>query len=294
MRLRSVELELPQPDAAAKFLTGAWGLLDAGQRGKTTFLRGTADHGYIISLTEAPMSGVASVTFSASREEVEGVAQRAKAGKVAHQPMKTFDEPGESHGFVLQGLEGQIYRFIAETQPVAKLPDDQNRPIQLTHTVLNSTDREACVRFAEQIFGFRISDRTGAMSFVRCNRQHHALAYVKADLCSLNHLAFEMPNLEAVMLGIGRMRDNGVPLVWGPGRHGPGNNVFGYFVAPFGGIIEYTSEVNLVDDDYPVGKPEDWTWPPGRVDQWGLSMKDMERAEAAERQYKFRPVAIPA
>ena len=87
------------------------------------------------------------------------------------------------------------------------------------------------------------------------------------------------------------MRDNGVPLIWGPGRHGPGNNVFGYFVAPFGGVIEYTSEVNLVDDDYPVGKPEDWTWPPGRIDQWGLSMKDSARAEIAERQYQFRPLA---
>ena len=218
------------------------------------------------------------------------MAQRAKAANVVHQSMQSFDEPGRSHGFLLQGLEGQAYRFIAETEPVARLPDDQNRPIQLTHAVINSSDREACVRLAEQVFGFTLSDRTGAMSFLRCNRQHHAVAYVKADLCSLNHVAFEMPNLEAVMLGIGRMRDNGIPLLWGPGRHGPGNNVFGYFVAPFGGVIEYTSEVNLVDDDYPVGKPEDWTWPPGRIDQWGLSLKDMTRAEVAERQYKFRPL----
>ena len=291
MKLRSVELEMPQPDTAAKFLTEAWGLLPAGTRGKTTFLRGTGEHAYVISLSEAATTGVASVTFSGTAEEVQGVAQRAKAANVVHQPMKDFDEPGKGHGFLLQGLEGQIYRFVTETEPVTRLPDDQNRPIQLTHAVINSTDREACVTLSENIFGFRISDRTGAMSFMRCNRQHHALAYVKADLCSLNHLAFEMPNLEAVMLGIGRMRDNGIPLVWGPGRHGPGNNVFGYFVAPFGGIIEYTSEVNLVDDDYPVGKPEDWTWPPGRIDQWGLSMKDMARAEVAERQYKFRALA---
>ena len=288
MRLRSVELELPQADVAARFLAGAWGLLEAGKRGNTAFLRGTGDHAYLISVGEAVTAGVASVTFSGSNEEIAAVAQRAKAAGVVHQPMQSFDEPGRSHGFLLQGPEGQAYRFIAETEPVARLPDNQNRPIQLTHAVINSTDREACVRFAEKVFGFKLSDRTGTMSFLRCNRQHHAVAYAKADLCSLNHVAFEMPNLEAVMLGIGRMRDNGVPLVWGPGRHGPGNNVFAYFVAPFGGVIEYTSEVNLVDDDYPVGKPEDWTWPPGRIDQWGLSLKDMARAEVAERQYKFR------
>lgn len=291
MRLRSVELEMPQADAAAKFLTESWGLLDAGKRGNTAFMRGTGDHGYIISTTEAATPGIASVTFSASKEEVAGIAERAKAANVAHQPMRVFDEPGKSHGFVLQGMEGQIYRFITETEPVAKLPDDRLRPIQLTHAVFNTVEREACVSYAEKIFGFRISDRTAAMSFVRCNQQHHALAYVKSEACSLNHLAFEMKDLEAVMLGIGRMRDQSIPLVWGPGRHGPGNNVFGYFVPPFGGVIEYTSEINLVDDNYPVGSPENWKWPPGRVDQWGVSMPNHPSGEIAERQYLFRPMA---
>ena len=91
MRLRSVELEMPQADAAAKFLTDTWGLLAAGSRGKSAFLRGTADHGYIISVTEAPAMAVASVTFSGSSEEVQGVAQRAKAAGVVHQAMKTFE-----------------------------------------------------------------------------------------------------------------------------------------------------------------------------------------------------------
>jgi 2,3-dihydroxy-p-cumate/2,3-dihydroxybenzoate 3,4-dioxygenase len=291
MRLRSVELEMPQADAAVKFLTDSWGLLGAGVRGKTAFMRGTGDHAYIISATEAATPGIASVTFSGDKDEVAAVAARARAANVAHQPMREFDEPGRSTGFLLQGMEGQIYRFITENEPVAKLPDDRLRPIQLTHAVFNSTDREACVDLAEKIFGFKISDRTGAMSFVRCNRQHHALAYVKSDASSLNHLAFEMKDLEAVMLGIGRMRDMKVPLVWGPGRHGPGNNVFGYFVPPFGGVIEYTSEINLVGDDYPVGTPADWTWPPGRVDQWGVSVPNHPSGEIAERQYLFRPMA---
>jgi len=291
MRLRSVELEMPQADAAVKFLTESWGLLDAGKRGATSFLRGTGDHGYILSATEAATPGITSVTFSGSKDEVEGVAARAKASNVVHRPMRMFDEPGKSHGFLLQGLEGQIYRFITETEPVARLPDDRNRPIQLTHSVFNTLDREACVSLAEKVFGFRISDRTAAMSFVRCNQQHHALAFVKSDASSLNHLAFEMKDLEAVMLGIGRMRDSKVPLVWGPGRHGPGNNVFGYFVPPFGGVIEYTSEINLVDDNYPVGSPTDWKWPPGRTDHWGVSMPNHPSGEIAERQYLFRPMA---
>src|SRR5205807_2311232 len=83
--------------------------------------------------------------------------------------------------------------------------------------------------------------RTRHMSFVRCNRVHHCIAYARGGFASLNHIAFEMADIDGVMRGIGRMRDAGFPPVWGPGRHGPGNNVFGYFVGPHGGVIEYTA-----------------------------------------------------
>ena len=36
-------------------------------------------------------------------------------------------------------------------------------------------------------------------------------------------------DIDGVMRGIGRMRDAGKDPVWGPGRHGPGNNRFVYF-----------------------------------------------------------------
>jgi catechol 2,3-dioxygenase len=59
--------------------------------------------------------------------------------------------------------------------------------------------------------------------------------------------------------------------------------VFGYFVAPFGPVIEYTAEVEEVGEDYRVGSPEDWKWPPGRTDHWGISTRDNARMHAAER-----------
>ena len=45
----------------------------------------------------------------------------------------------------------------------------------------------------------------------------------------LNHVASEMPDLDAVMRGIGWMRDHGHPVEWGPGRHGAGNNASALF-----------------------------------------------------------------
>ena len=281
MRLRSVELELAGVAAAADFLERLWGLVPAGSSGETRFFRGTGDHPYILSVSKAAAPAVAAITFSGSAEELDAVRRRNGSPRLS-----TFNVPGAGEGFEVRGQEAQTYRFIVETNLPEKLKDP-DKPIQLTHAVVNSTDVEASERFAVEKLGFRVSDRTAHMRFVRCNRKHHAVAYAKAELASLNHIAFEMQNIDAVMRGIARLREAGFEPVWGPGRHGPGNNVFGYFVAPYGGVIEYTAEVSEVGDDYKVGGPEDWKWPPGRIDHWGLSKKDTAKTSAAERVFRF-------
>jgi 2,3-dihydroxy-p-cumate/2,3-dihydroxybenzoate 3,4-dioxygenase len=287
MRLRSVELVLPQAQAAAEFLQNPWGLIPAGTQGGTQFFRGTGSHPYILSLREAAAPAVQAIEFSGTPVEVAAVQARASAAGASLKPFSELDAPGGGAGFVVEGPEKQKYRFIAETVPVAALPTDRDKPLQITHAVLNSVDVAACERFVETVLGFQVSDRTKMMTFVRCNRKHHALAYAHSDVSSLNHIAFEMNDVDGVMRGIGRMRDAGYDVVWGPGRHGPGDNVFGYFIAPFGGVVEYTAEVSEVSDDYRVGAPEDWKWPPGRMDQWGISTKDGTRIPAAERVFRF-------
>ena len=276
MRLRSVELEIPDLAPAAEFLERLWGLVPAGSAGATRFFRGAGDHPYILSLTKAATPAVAAVTFAGSLEEL------AKVGR----PDRSFDVPGGGQGFEVRGPEGQVYRFITDSA-VARL-NNKAKPIQLTHAVINSTDVEASERYAVEKLGFKVSDRTAHMRFIRCNRKHHALAYAKSEFASLNHIAFEMHDMDAVMRGIGRLRDAGHEPVWGPGRHGPGNNVFGYFIAPYGGIVEYTAEVSEVDENYKVGTPGDWKWPHGRIDHWGISKKDTVKTTAAEKVLRFR------
>ena len=104
---------------------------------------------------------------------------------------------------------------------------------------------------------------------------------------ALNHVAFLMPTLDGVMRGGGRMKDAGYGIEWGPGRHGPGDNAFNYFVGPFDLVIEYTAEVEQVDDSYQAGRPEDWKWPPGRVDQWGIGVGPTDRLKHAQRTVLF-------
>jgi catechol 2,3-dioxygenase len=106
---------------------------------------------------------------------------------------------------------------------------------------------------------------------------------------TLNHVAFEMPDLDSVMRGAGRMRDAGFPVEWGPGRHGAGDNVFCYFAGPEEFPIEYTGEVLQIDDSYQFHGPEYWKWPPGRLDQWGITPPHTARWKRIQDMYLFAP-----
>jgi 2,3-dihydroxy-p-cumate/2,3-dihydroxybenzoate 3,4-dioxygenase len=288
MRLRSVELEVPDRKAAARFLGDTWGLLDAGSRNGVSYLRGTEPLPYVVSLAETDTPAIAAVTFSGDRSEIEQARSRASLAGVRVGPIRIFDEPGGGEGFLLQGPEGQVFRLVCDKGRVEKLPTERDRPLQVTHVVINARDREACTRFLLEVLGFRLSDRSGFMNFIRCDDVHHAIAYAQSEISSLNHIAFEMKDFDAVMRGIGRLKDAGFRSAWGPGRHGPGNNVFAYFVSPFGATVEYTAEVQRIGDDYRVGGPEDWKWPPNRIDHWGVSGRDTAALSEAEKQFRFR------
>lgn len=292
MRIRSVELEMPNRAAAAQFLQDPWGLIDAGTRGDTTYLRATSDQAYAIAVKEAPKSAMISATFEGSKAEVEAVYARVQNSGLKHGKwVDEFDEPGRGAGFYVTGPEREPYRFVVEKDKTAALPADRARPMHVSHVVFNSRDRETATRMVVGVFGFRLSDRTRIMNFVRCDNTHHCVAYAENQNFSLNHIAFEMIDTDAVMRGMGRLKDAGCPTAWGPGRHGPGNNVFSYFVAPFGACIEYTSEVQRVGDDYRVGAPEDWKWPPGRGDHWGIASRDNDKLIASSGAFPYRPLA---
>jgi catechol-2,3-dioxygenase len=256
MKLQSVDLSVADVEGTARFFETVWGLT-AMQSGGAVRLRGTAGLPYLVSLEQGEPA-ILAITFCGAERERE-----------------------------VRGPEGELYRFVVQQNETA-LPAHPDRPTALSHVVLNSADVDAAERFAVAELGFKVSDRTKVMTFVRCNRKHHCIAYARAGYASLNHIAFDMPGLDSVMRGIGRLRDAGYPVVWGPGRHGPGNNVFGYFIGPHGGVVEYTAEVSEVGNDYRVGGPADWQWPPGRIDHWGVSTKDTARIAAAEKAYRWR------
>ncbi|MGH8682136.1 MAG: VOC family protein [Burkholderiales bacterium] len=294
--LRSVELGVTDVAAAARFYTEVWGLAPVASPGGAVYLRGSGAPHHLVALHPRATPALLGVTLSArSRKDVNALhaaVKGAAAGAVA--VPAAIAEPGGGYGFAFMDPEGRIFRAIADDARHADGRDAPDRPRELAHVVLNSADVPRASAFFADVLGFRVTDQTRMMDFMTCNEHHHNVAFAHGDGATLNHIAFEVPDLESVMRGAGRLRDHGYRIEWGVGRHGPGNNVFAYFIGPEDFVVEYTAEVARVDATYRVGRPGDWKWPPGRVDHWGVSDPPSDRLKAAQRKIRFAGSLAPA
>lgn len=288
--LRSVSLNVPDLEAAVAFYTNTWHLDVAYRTDDVLYLRGTGSDHHLLALRRGDaVPTIRYVTLRArSLEALEKIAEAAKTagGQVLLGPGPA-DEPSGGTALLIRDPHGRVIQIVHGDERRSETSEIKDRPVRLAHVVLNSHDVTATQIFFERALGFTLADRTRVMAFLNCDRDHHSIALGDADNDALNHIAFLMPELDSVMRGGGRMKDAGHPIEWGPGRHGPGNNAFNYFVDPFGLVIEYTAEVQQIDAGYPVGGPDDWTWGPGRVDQWGISLPPSPRLKQAQRQILF-------
>jgi catechol 2,3-dioxygenase len=287
--VRSIDLGVPDPKASARFYTEAWGLSVAAEQGSSIYLRATGPFHHVIALHKRAAPALLRVNLTArDRAAVEALHAAVKAAGVREiEVPAAITEPGGGFGFTFKDPEGRVVRILTGDARHADAAEKSDVPSKITHVVLNTANRAGTCDFYEKALGFKVVDRTKFMSFLRCNDEHHSLAFAQGDAPTLNHIAFMMKDLESVMRGAGRLKDKGHAIDWGVGRHGPGNNVFAYFVGPDNVVVEYTSEVQHIDDSYKVGAPEDWTWPPGRMDRWGIAVGPSDRMKAAQKQVGF-------
>ncbi len=289
--LRSVALTVPDLAAAETFYTQVWHLTVAASGEGVLYLRGSgADHHLLALHERAGLPQILKVTLRArSADALAATAAAAvAAGGTVEQLAAPSSDPAGGHAVRLRDAHGRRYEVVhGDTRRTTDDPPPRDVPQRLAHAVLNTHDVPAAQGFLERALGFVLADRTRIMAFMNCDRDHHTIAFGDTDNDALNHIAFVMPTLDAVMRGGGRMKDAGHGIEWGPGRHGPGDNAFNYFIDPFGIVIEYTAEVEQVDDSYRVRGPQDWTWPQGRVDQWGISAPPSARLKEAQRAVRF-------
>ena len=268
--LRGIVMRAPSVAATKAFYIEHWGLTVAAEREGVVYFRGTGTEPFIYALREDSIFGIDYINFGMdSRARTDALFEKLRSAGVpiVTQP-QTLSTPGGGYGFTIRDPDNRRLRFVADVEEYTDATDAISKPRKASHVVLNTPDLECLQAFYEQHLAFRTSDfSANQMVFLRCNTDHHAIAFNRSPYASVNHVAFEMPSIDSFMRGIGRMRVKGQSPAWGPGRHGPGNNPFAYFVSPSGFVIEFTSEVQQIDEATHAAK----VWPrdvPEAMDQW--------------------------
>jgi catechol 2,3-dioxygenase-like lactoylglutathione lyase family enzyme len=284
--LRRVGIITPDPEGLAGFYEQVWGLTISGRREGTVYLRGSGTEHHLLAISPGARPGVRLIGLGlADAGAVDEFAARLSALpeiRLLSQPRELTD-PGGGYAAALADPDGRVVELsaaVSEVDPAAGVATV--RPVKLSHVVLNSARGDAFSRLLVDALGFRLADEMPHMRFYRCSADHHSIAVTNAPYASLNHIAFEVPSCDDVLRGIGNMTAHGFETVWGPGRHGPGNNVFGYFAAPNRQVIEYTAEVEQIP---PGADPPARMWLPGEIsvrDPWAAPDSARPTAHARE------------
>ena len=209
----------------------------------------------------------------------------------AHEGVKVedLDEPGGGQIVRLTDPDGYLVEVVAgqSKSPPEGLPAPAawntadakrrlRRPVRLDsrpaqvrrigHAVLKVTDFRRSEQWYKVRFGFLTSDEVEAAAgvpvgaFMRCDRgdepaDHHTLflAQLPGPL-GLLHAAFEVMDLDDLMLGHQYLKSKKRQSVWGVGRHIMGSQVFDYWKDPFGNELEHWTDGDLFTASDPPQK----------------------------------------
>jgi catechol 2,3-dioxygenase len=85
-----------------------------------------------------------------------------------------------------------------------------------------------------------------AAVFLRSDPEHHSFAAFRAPQSRADHHCYETNGWLDIRDWADRMASLRIPLWWGPGRHGPGNNLFFMIEDPDGHKVEFSAELELM------------------------------------------------
>jgi len=265
------------PDLAAEelFYVDKWGLRKTSEADGLVYLATEGhDELYVVRLRQAAEKRIDVIALAAaSSGDVDNLYRKVSGAgcRIIHPPA-ALQQFGGGYGFSFFSPDGLPFEISADVErgQARVLDQEQDIPERISHIVLHAPNPKTTTQFFIDVLGFRLSDWLGEfMSFLRCNEWHHRIAFLPGPPC-LNHVAYDMTCLDAMMHGIARLKQQDVDIKWGPGRHTAGNNTFSYFVTPNACTVEYTAELERIDEASWQSK----IYPPSAeiMDRWGIGV----------------------
>jgi len=208
----------------------------------------------------------------ASPDDLAALRARLERGGAVLAPARSpLLEPG---GFSISDPDGNSVLFGIGTPASGAPAAGPALRARLQHMVVATDHAEAVVRFYTGVVGMPISDKAVqgdaiTACWLRTDVEHHTLAVFRAPERRLDHHSYEAGDWALIRDWADHFARQGVKLIWGPGRHGPGNNLFIMVHDPDGNRVEVSAELEVVNRDRPVGI---WPHEENTFNKWGQAL----------------------
>ena len=276
-----VGLQVPDLDASVEFAIDTLGMHEVARIGRTSYLTHASPYPslgcdcshHVVEFIEGAHAAFDHVGLVVrDREALEQVRARAEAagGTILR---REPDGPGLGEAIRLAAPSGHVFEIHTEMQSVSRSYVPRGLlPHRLGHVTFRARDVPGFMRFLEEAFGFRMTDWIGnddgpTVGFARCHYEHHTLGANTSPVDGLHHIAFETASSVEIGLLGDHLARSGRQYIWGPGRHGVGDNIAAYFAGPDGIVIEiYAGMQRIIGDSW---RPRSWKFDdPGVANMW--------------------------
>lgn len=139
-----------------------------------------------------------------------------------------------------------------------------------SHIGLRTLDARRDERFWTELLGARVSDRIGEAPLLRIDEVHHKVALFPSTYPGVQHINHQVESIDDVMRAYYILKERGIPIRFGPGRHPTSGAMFLYFEGPDGMVYEYSTGVRLItEDDEATYRPRNFPFTPESFCMWG-------------------------
>jgi catechol-2,3-dioxygenase len=283
IRLSHVALRSADVGRLRTYYTEVVGLSPYDEDAGVVFLAG-GGQGPALELRPESTPGLDHIGFEVSAPHEEELLSRL-ASQSVEVVSRDAAEPGFSRVHEIRDREGNKLQLCVVDQNRAAAPRAPIGvvPNKIGHIAARTRDAAALTEFYESALGFRWSDWMGNFFvFLRCNTDHHTVNFVNASRPGeLHHFAFELTDGAELLRACDALAAHGIRLLWGPGRHGIGHNMFTYHADPDGNIVEFFCDLDRIaseelgyfeprpwHEDRPQ-RPKRWVPDPASANQWG-------------------------
>jgi len=277
MHIGHLALRSTDPERAASFLTSILGLRRTVDEPDRILLSCNEKH-HEIELLAGERAGMYHLGLEVEREaDLEVLRDRIVAcgGRVLSESDGELGLGRSLRAVSPMGIVFELYTSMVR-EPLSVQHYMPPLARRFGHVTFATDDLAAAVGFCTEALGLRVTDTLGErLAWLRCDADHHGIAFVQAGKSELHHYAFQLEGWSTLEQYADHLARIGQRLVWGIGRHGPGRNLYAYLPDPDNTIVEAYSDLLQVVDEANY-EPIDWAENGGEraINLWGPLMPE--------------------